>query len=127
MSGDWNIETGDGGVVLSLPDEVSARLDVQTGEGRITLSGFPDMPIEREGDGRRLQAVLGTGEGNLGIRTSDGNIALKRSYVPVPSCASPRPPRPRQRRRLQRRHDTNKGRGTGNKSEGRQGTSHQDK
>ena len=85
-------------------------------------TGSPDMPIERQGEGRRLQAVLGSGAGNLRIRTGDGTITLKRSYIPV-APAPPHPPRPR-RAPAARRHDANKGRGTGNKSEGRQGTSH---
>lgn len=93
VSGDWQIETGDGGVVLALPDQVDARLDLRTGDGRITLSGFPDLPIERDGDGRSLKAVLGNGQGYLRIRTTDGTIALKRSYVPEPP-APPGPPPP---------------------------------
>jgi len=93
ITGDWDIETGDGGVVLALPDRLDARLDVQTSDGRITLNGFPDLPIEREGGGRRLQAVLGNGEGHLRIRTADGTITLKRSHVPAPP-APPAPPPP---------------------------------
>ncbi len=94
ITGDWDIETGDGGVVLALPDLLDARLDVQTSDGRITLNGFPDMAIEREGDGRRLQAVLGNGEGHLRIRTADGTITLKRSYVPGPPAPPAPPPAP---------------------------------
>lgn len=84
VSGDWDIETGDGGVVLALPDQLDARLDVQTSDGRISLNGFPDLPIEREGAGRRLQAVLGSGEGRLRIRTGEGSVTVKRSFVPPP-------------------------------------------
>ncbi len=93
ITGDWDIETGEGGVVLALPDDLDARLDVQTSDGRIALSGFPDLPIEREGGGRRLQAVLGNGEGHLRVRTADGTITLKRSHVPAPP-APPAPPPP---------------------------------
>lgn len=108
ITGDWNIETGDGGVMLALPDELDAKLDAHTSDGRIALHGFTDMPIERQGEGRRLQAVLGSGVGNLRIRTGDGTITLKRSYIPVPRHR-PHPPPPRQRRRLQRRRVINKG------------------
>ena len=90
ITGDWDIETGDGGVVLALPEQLDARLDVHTSDGRIALHGFADMSIEHEGEGRRLQAVLGSGTGNLRIRSGDGTITLKRSYVPAP----PRPPAP---------------------------------
>lgn len=96
ISDDWSIETGDGGVVVALPDEVDARLDLRTDDGRITLNGFPDLPVERDGEGRRLQGVLGSGQGNLRIRTGDGTISLKRSYVPAPPAppAAPAPPAP---------------------------------
>ena len=90
ITGDWNIETGDGGVVLALPEQLDVKLDVQTSDGRIALNGFTEMPIERLGEGRRLQGVLGSGVGNLRIRTGDGMITLKRSYIPAP----PVPPAP---------------------------------
>lgn len=96
----WNIETGDGGVVLGLPDQVDARLDVETNDGRITLNGMPDLPIEKDGDGRRLQAVLGNGQGSLRVRTGDGTITLKRSAwadppkPPAPPLPPPPPPAP---------------------------------
>ena len=86
----WHIETGDGGVVLALPEQVDARLDVETNDGRISLNGMPDLPIEREGSSRRLQAVLGNGQGRLRVRTGDGTITLKRSGIPEP----PQPPAP---------------------------------
>ena len=93
ITGDWNIETGDGGVVLALPEQLDAKLDLHTSDGRIALNGFTDMPIEREGEGRRLMAVLGSGAGNLRIRTGDGTITLKRSYGAV-APAPPAPPLP---------------------------------
>jgi hypothetical protein len=93
ISGDWNIETGDGGVMLSLPDQLDAKLDLHTSDGRIAINGFAEMPIEQEGEGRRLQAVLGSGAGNLRIRTAEGTITLKRSFLPMPP-APPAPPTP---------------------------------
>jgi hypothetical protein len=93
VSDDWQIETTDGGVVLALPDQLDARLDARTNDGRITLNGFPDLVISREGDGRVLQAVLGKGERVLRIRTGDGSITLKRVHVPMPP-APPAPPAP---------------------------------
>ena len=93
VSDDWQIETTDGGVVLSLPELFAARLDARTNDGRISLNGYPDLTIEREGEGRVLQAVLGKGERALRIRTGDGSITLKRVYVPMPP-APPAPPAP---------------------------------
>ena len=81
----------DGGLSpLERMPRLDAKLDAHTSDGRIALHGFTDMPIERQGEGRRLQAVLGSGAGNLRIRTGDGTITLKRSYIPAP----PVPPAP---------------------------------
>ena len=41
--------------MLALPEQLDAKLDVHTSDGRIALNGFTDMPIERQGEGRRLQ------------------------------------------------------------------------
>ena len=90
---DWHIETGDGGVLLALPDQLDARLDLETSDGRIALNGFADLPVEQEGHRRSLQAVLGTGAGSLRIRTGDGTITLKRSHMPAPP-GPPAPPEP---------------------------------
>lgn len=93
VTGGWEIDTADGGVVLSLPEALDARLDVLTSDGRITLNGYPDLAVEREGDGRRLQAMLGAGAGTVRVRTGDGSITLKRAHVPEPP-APPAPPAP---------------------------------
>jgi hypothetical protein len=90
---DWNIETGDGGVLLALPERLDARLDLETSDGRIAMNGFADLPVEQDGDRRSVQAVLGSGGGSLRIRTGDGAITLKRSHMPVPPIP-PTPPAP---------------------------------
>lgn len=93
VSDDWQVETSDGGIVLALPDVIDARLDARTSDGRITLNGYPDLPIEREGSGRSLQTVFGSGAGQVRLRTGDGSITLKRAYVPLPPTP-PAPPAP---------------------------------
>lgn len=93
VSDDWEIETADGRVVLALPDRLDARLDAQTVDGRIALSGYPDLTVVREGRSHRLQTVFGTGARALRIRTGDGSITLKRTHVPAPP-APPAPPSP---------------------------------
>ena len=92
VSEDWQIETSDGGVMLALPDQLDARIDARTNDGRIALNGFPDVPIEREGESRSFQAVFGNGARALRIRTGDGSITLKRAFVPAPPPAPPAPP-----------------------------------
>ncbi len=93
LSEAWDIETGDGGVMLTLPEQLDARLDARTNDGRISLNGLPELPIERDGEARSLQAVLGAGTHALRIRTGDGSITLKRAHVPQPP-APPAPPAP---------------------------------
>ena len=93
VSEDWQIETTDGGVMLALPDQLDARIDARTNDGRIALNGFPDVPIEREGESRSFQAVFGNGAHALRIRTGDGSITLKRAFVPAPPTP-PAPPAP---------------------------------
>jgi len=81
---DWNIDTRDGGVVIALPGRPNARLDLQTGDGRIALSGFADLQLAQQHDRRSLRGVLGSGAGRLRVRTGDGTITVKRSQWPPP-------------------------------------------
>lgn len=90
VNDDWDIETADGGVLLALPDDLSARLDAHTSDGRIALHGLPDLPIVRDGDARTLLGSLGAGTRVVRIRTGDGSITLKRLVIPAP----PAPPAP---------------------------------
>lgn len=87
LSEDWILETGDGAVTLALPEEVSARVDASTNDGRIHLSGFAGLDVDRDGDMQSVRGVLGEGQRLLRIRTGDGSITLKRAWVPPPSVA----------------------------------------
>lgn len=93
VSEDWQIETNDGAILVALPEAIDARLDARTSDGRIALNGYPEVPTEKEGTGRSLQAVLGRGTHLVRLRTGDGSITLKRAYVPMPP-APPAPPSP---------------------------------
>jgi DUF4097 and DUF4098 domain-containing protein YvlB len=72
---DWTLRTYDGSVTLGLPRNISAELDVSTGDGRIEneldltdLEETEESMRGRMGDGGRL--IL--------IRTSDGSIRLQK-------------------------------------------------
>ncbi|MPZ16715.1 MAG: DUF4097 family beta strand repeat protein [Luteitalea sp.] len=83
MRTNWNVETGDGAVVLILPASFDAELDAFTGDGRVRIAGLvPELRFDRDAEGRdrsrqSLRTRLGDGGHLLKIRTSDGSIALK--------------------------------------------------
>jgi hypothetical protein len=76
MGDDWDISTGDGSVSLYLPDDLSAEVDAQTGDGAIRN----ELQITGGDDGNRrtLRGRLGVSGGRLiRVRTGDGTIRLK--------------------------------------------------
>jgi putative adhesin len=78
MSEDWDISTGDGGVLLYLPEDFSAELDAHTGDGGIRN----DLNVATSGSGevnrRTIRGRIGEGGHQLRIRTGDGAIRLKK-------------------------------------------------
>ncbi len=77
MVDDWSITTGDGGVVVNLPNDFSAQIDASTGDGSI----HSDLQVTSEGgaDKRAIRGRLGAGGKLLRIRTGDGSIRLRSS------------------------------------------------
>lgn len=90
LARDWELTTGDGAIVLSLPDRLDAELDAQTGDGSVRLDeNLTGAAVEQasasEGGGDRyhgrrrvLRAKMGAGGPLIRIRTGDGSISLKR-------------------------------------------------
>lgn len=75
MAANWNIQAGDGGVTLRLPDGFAANLDAHTGDGSLTV----DLPVA--GDGKHENSVSGKLNGGgptLMVRTGDGSVHLTR-------------------------------------------------
>ncbi len=74
---DWNVETGDGGVRLRLPQDLHADLDAHTGDGGIVV----DMPVEISGVMKRsaVQGRLNGGGGTIRLRSGDGSIHIAAS------------------------------------------------
>lgn len=88
MADNWNLDTGDGTVVLTLPSTFHAELDAETRDGsvRSTHPQLRDQIDEgrrgEDGDDRRerrrvLRARMGDGGKTLRIRTGDGSIRIE--------------------------------------------------
>ncbi|MFN8471371.1 MAG: DUF4097 family beta strand repeat-containing protein [Anaerolineae bacterium] len=65
------IRSGNGAVKVALPKDQRVRLDVQTGQGRITNNLSSDQP-----NGRSLRAALNGGGGTLLVRVGNGSVTL---------------------------------------------------
>jgi len=72
----WNVRTGDGNIVLRLPDGVAADLDATTGDGRVSC----DFPVTVSGKmaSTSLRGPMNGGGPPLSIRTGDGNIKVEK-------------------------------------------------
>jgi len=73
----WDLKTGDGGVSLTIPDNLSADVVLHTGDGHITL----DLPLTVEGryESNNVRGKLNGGGPVLNIHTGDGSIRLGKS------------------------------------------------
>jgi len=76
VSAAWTLRSGDGGITLRLPDDLSADLDAHTGDGHITL----DFPVTVAGSisPSSVRGKLGAGGPPLRVQTGDGSIHLQR-------------------------------------------------
>jgi hypothetical protein len=76
---DWSLATGDGSVVLEVPEGFGAELDATTGDGRVQVE---DLAFERttgESSRRIARGRLGNGGPKITIRSGDGSITVRRS------------------------------------------------
>ena len=91
MAADWDLTTGDGNVVLTLPAAFNAELDAETASGAVRSDQHPllkDLTAEGRRDGedgderrerrRSLRAKMGEGGKILKVRTGDGWIRFER-------------------------------------------------
>ncbi len=69
-------ETVNGSVIVELPDDVDANVELSTVNGRFTT----DFPVTLSGriDPRHLQATLGKGGPMITMRTVNGNVELRK-------------------------------------------------
>lgn len=81
--GDWDVATGDGSVVLEVPDGFGAELDAATGDGRVKVDGVSFSGDRDDDDRSRRRGRLGNGGPRLSIRTGDGSITVRRADGPT--------------------------------------------
>ena len=87
MAEDWDLETTDGSIVLTLPPNFNGQLDAETRGGVVrasnrsvsgdTLSDEGRNREEREDRQRTLRATLGSGGKTVRLRTGDGSIRIE--------------------------------------------------
>ncbi len=77
MTAEWSLRSGDGNILLRLPEGFAADVDVQTGDGHISV----DLPLTVSGPvgGTKLRGKLNGGGMLLEVRTGDGDIQLRKS------------------------------------------------
>ncbi|MFN7947914.1 MAG: DUF4097 family beta strand repeat-containing protein [Blastocatellia bacterium] len=76
MNAPWSLKTGDGSIMLALPADFAAELDVHTSDGSIST----ELPVTISGKlGNTLRGQLNQGGRLLTVRTGDGSITLRRN------------------------------------------------
>jgi len=76
---DWDIATGDGSVMLALPDGFGGELDAHTGDGSIRMEDITLSNVTGTIGRNTVRGRLGPGGRNVRVRTGDGSITLKRT------------------------------------------------
>ena len=73
------LETSNGDITVSLPDNVSAQIAAQTAAGAIRTNGlsFEDRHLEPLGAGAEFSGRLRRGNANIRLRTENGTIHLQ--------------------------------------------------
>ncbi len=76
VNSSWELRTGDGSVMLQIPEQLAADLDLHTGDGHIDLQ----MPVTVEGrlGQKDIHGKLNGGGNLLTIHTGDGSITLEK-------------------------------------------------
>jgi hypothetical protein len=77
-SAEWSLSTGDGPMVLYVPDGFSAEFDAETGRGVVKVD--PALSVTALGDMPRgiFRGTLASGGHLVRLRTRDGAITIKR-------------------------------------------------
>ena len=77
LASGWRLETGDGNVMLEIPGNTAADVDLHTGDGHIDL----EIPVTTSGKlgEHDVRGKLNGGGSLLTIRTGDGSIHLRKS------------------------------------------------
>jgi DUF4097 and DUF4098 domain-containing protein YvlB len=77
ISSSWLLRTGDGNIILRVPQGLSADLDAHTGDGHVNI----DFPVTVTGSVREnsIRGKMNGGGQPIELRTGDGNIELGKS------------------------------------------------
>ncbi len=76
-AGDWTITTGDGSIVLELPDGFNGDLDAHAG-GSVNVEGITLSNVTGRISRNSIRGQLGSGGRSVRVRTGDGSISLRR-------------------------------------------------
>ncbi len=71
------MDTGSGGVTITVPADFGAEVDIETGSGGIDLGGVPVMVTRLESD--HIIGKIGDGRGRMKIETGSGGVRLVKS------------------------------------------------
>jgi DUF4097 and DUF4098 domain-containing protein YvlB len=79
---DWDLQTADGSIVLTLPTSFNALLDAETRDGVVRANGREQenegaTREDREERRRTLRATYGSGGKTVRVRTGDGSIRIE--------------------------------------------------
>lgn len=82
MTGNWDVQTDDGTVVLTLPTSFNGELDAETRDGSVranhpALSAEMRSGEDRDERRRKLKATLGSGGPTFRVRSGDGTIRIE--------------------------------------------------
>jgi hypothetical protein len=82
MAEDWDVQTGDGSVTLTLPADFNGQLDAETRDGSVRARHPGISDESREGNDRderrrTLKATMGSGVHTLTVRSGDGTIRIE--------------------------------------------------
>ena len=82
MDADWDVETSDGSVVITLPSDFSGLIDAESRDGMVRANHPSIKDERREGEDREerrrtLKATLGAGGKLLRVRSGDGSIRIE--------------------------------------------------
>ena len=72
----WSLSSGDGGIVLRVPDDLSADVEAHSGDGHIDLGAA--VTVSGTVSSNNVHGKLGAGGAPLKLHTGDGSIRLER-------------------------------------------------
>jgi DUF4097 and DUF4098 domain-containing protein YvlB len=78
-SDEWTISTGDGSVLLEVPEGFGGELDAHTGDGGIEVRDVTLSNVTGRISKDTVRGRLGNGGAAVKLRTGDGTITLRRS------------------------------------------------